>query len=92
MREGTTLKMAEASERPSGGQSTLRRPIGDSLIPPRPACEGGMSGHRRRATAGLYASINDDVGRRNSPKESIRTSMRHQGRNIERAPLGARPE
>lgn len=40
MREGTTLKIAEASERLSGGATTLRRSIRNSLIPARLACEG----------------------------------------------------
>lgn len=40
MREGTTLKIAEVSERLSGGETTLRRLICNSFIPARLACEG----------------------------------------------------
>ena len=40
MREGTTLKIAEASERLSGDETTLRRLIRNSFIPARLACEG----------------------------------------------------
>lgn len=41
MREGTTLKIAETSERLLGGETTLRRLICNSLIPARLACAGG---------------------------------------------------
>ena len=40
MREGTTLKIAEASERLSGDETTLRRPNRNRFIPVRSACEG----------------------------------------------------
>ena len=40
MREGTTLKIAEASERLLGGETTLRRLIRDCFIPARLASEG----------------------------------------------------
>ena len=40
MREGTTLKIAEASERLSGGETTPRRLIRNCFIPARLACEG----------------------------------------------------
>ena len=40
MREGNTLKIAEASERPLGGEATQRRLNRSCFVPGRLACAG----------------------------------------------------